>query len=943
MQDATTSPATRLHLRKPASKTKDGTCLSLQCTKLCSILHSQCNLKSMVCGVPNGPSICAVITCLLLTLVKAQDSPSRQGAALPSSLKDPSGFQNAFSPPQPAYSNTGWNSESPKNPMGRWGENDPAPQANDTNARPDAPPSNDFDPPSGDVAPQQSQGIPPQPGEGRMSMGARAAGAGLTQPGATDATSARAGAVGAAAESELQKLTEFRPRHRKTVDGRLCAAAFVHEGQTFTDCTDARSPDGVTGREWCYVEVQLLGKGPKDWEFCTPPLNYNALRAFAKKEFGALMATNEEMIESLDVEERRLQDMQFRCVRCHPMQRALSQWCQRFPSFQHTCGAAHAALKESLGQTESRLSRGINYEADPVPDGLRAAYFANDRFTWPPAKYRTDRKIDFLFFADGPIEGVPSHAYSIRKLYPRTKRLKKALAVPEFHGRSSGWDGFILAPHSGTYVFTTETDCGVRVFLNTRPIIVDRMPAATEADAFGYKSVHLVATEERSGVHRKDSPKTELISGEKYRIRIELAHSNHLKYKSPDTGVFRLDSKVFDSAFLRDGVQPFVDDKSHYLVDIPLRYYGRRMLRSLSQPNIDSFAVELNEEVLSLVGGPVLAECEASSEKPGGYDCNSGLNGKHMDRKFGTWKTKGAGVGQSITVRFRHSVQLTHFRFKPLDDQLLWPSQITLSYSAEEGDEEAETFSMRHSNSLEHNTYKLRAPLITQYSECSLLVTVSGGKTTFKRDTANDIGALDHGPSDASYTLAKAPCEPLEDEKPSLYFTFGSESAPEGWLVDDGSMRRMRNGNEYGWLRPSVVSSLANLKDPITEAGVVFPSPSNHTCQLGEDCTPNFWSVVVAHNGVYQVEVLLAVPFESQYASAPTYLHVNGVSIAHGAVVPKGRVFGGAATVEVTEKLIDVASVCKDAACGVEPTMLLSLSISYIGPLPGHNYEKEDE
>lgn len=37
-----------------------------------------------------------------------------------------------------------------------------------------------------------------------------------------------------------------------------------------------------------------------------------------------------------------------------------------------------------------------------------------------------------------------------------------------------------------------------------------------------------------------------------------------------------------------------MDDKSHYLADIPLRYHGRRMLRSLSQPNIESFSVELN-------------------------------------------------------------------------------------------------------------------------------------------------------------------------------------------------------------------------------------------------------------------------------------------------------------------------------------------------------------
>jgi len=60
--------------------------------------------------------------------------------------------------------------------------------------------------------------------------------------------------------------------HRKTVDGRLCAAAYVHNSQAFTvrthlvmvlqlclpgcqDCTSAANPDGVSGREWCYVEA----------------------------------------------------------------------------------------------------------------------------------------------------------------------------------------------------------------------------------------------------------------------------------------------------------------------------------------------------------------------------------------------------------------------------------------------------------------------------------------------------------------------------------------------------------------------------------------------------------------------------------------------------------------------------------------------------------------
>lgn len=430
----------------------------------------------------------------------------------------------------------------------------------------------------------------------------------------------------------------------------------------------------------------------------------------------------------------------------------------------------------------------------------------------------------------------------------------------------------------------TESDCGVRVFLNEHAVIVDRMPQPTRAEeAFGFNSVSLVSPEEVSKIKKTESQKTELVAGEKYRIRLELVHSSHLKYGRPDTGVLRravsrtwlqffflnsisilicnffflnfiailicnfsnrllwrsgskesevvpekyffstnaspttkfsgcvrgvsgpicrqkssffelisfifiseitcnrLDPKLFETGFLRDGVQPFVDNKDHFLADVPLRFLGRRLLLSLHQPNMSSFSFELNgpsllfiaspkeeplpleaaaggppwrahdtresltllsgedasgraleatqmqirfisfktseeikfklsktavpflffaeprrgealscgelrlrnwalfrhfsrkmvlffaikrklmnlilflflfssfsqkdaeEVLLSLPGGPAFAHCEATSERPGGFDCRAGLNGQHLDKSFGTWKTRGPG------------------------------------------------------------------------------------------------------------------------------------------------------------------------------------------------------------------------------------------------------------------------------------------------------------
>ena len=56
---------------------------------------------------------------------------------------------------------------------------------------------------------------------------------------------------------QLQPLTKFRQQHRRAIDGRLCAAAFVQNRKAYTGCTDAPNPAGESGRPWCYVEPQV--------------------------------------------------------------------------------------------------------------------------------------------------------------------------------------------------------------------------------------------------------------------------------------------------------------------------------------------------------------------------------------------------------------------------------------------------------------------------------------------------------------------------------------------------------------------------------------------------------------------------------------------------------------------------------------------------------------
>ncbi|CBZ53117.1 hypothetical protein NCLIV_029050 [Neospora caninum Liverpool] len=278
-----------------------------------------------------------------------------------------------------------------------------------------------------------------------------------------------------------------------------------------------------------------------------------------------------------------------------------------------------------------------------------------------------------------------------------------------------GWDGYLLAPRSGDFTFSIETDSGVRVFLNQQPIIVDRMLPATEADAVGDKIVPLTAVAGHPGRHTTESVPVELTAGEKYKLRVELVHTSHFKYENAD------------SAYL-NGEKAFADSGQFVVADVPQRYQGMKMIRGPSDPAVECFEFSANmpvnvyvaspvgatlplapsekqpwtahdtgddlsvyrgtnplslaldssrmkirkiifpegglisfnvtdkgvqfllflegrkenalscggqQQVLSLVGGPTFAECEASSELSEEFGCRAALNGKNMDVKNG--------------------------------------------------------------------------------------------------------------------------------------------------------------------------------------------------------------------------------------------------------------------------------------------------------------------
>ncbi len=94
--------------------------------------------------------------------------------------------------------------------------------------------------------------------------------------------------------------------------------------------------------------------------------------------------------------------------------------------------------------------------------GLVAIFFNNMRLQIPPVYRRVDQKIDFNFGTSSPAFGVKKNNYSIR------------------------WRGYIKPAQSGKYVFATESDDGVRVYLDGRLILdnwTDHQPTINYVEA----------------------------------------------------------------------------------------------------------------------------------------------------------------------------------------------------------------------------------------------------------------------------------------------------------------------------------------------------------------------------------------------------------------------------------------------------------------------------
>ncbi|GIX64147.1 PA14 domain-containing protein [Babesia caballi] len=520
---------------------------------------------------------------------------------------------------------------------------------------------------------------------------------------------------------ELQKLTEFRQRHRKTVDGRLCAAAFVRNGNKFTDCTATEAPDGSVGREWCYVEVQLVGAGFRDWDFCAGVVDYDVLRSKATLLSQMKASELAHSVLQLTKEESRLEKTlrHFEAVCGHGaeshesemhelshalrgLERALQQ-VEANARTLHTLREQWEALEEQLAIARKNALRDKRncavvqgYSAPAVGDGIRASYFDNPYLRGPPVGFFNHPSLSLTFDEILPVSGVDIRSFSVR------------------------FEGYLRAPVSDTYTFWMEGDCNFRVFVDGELVVTHGLETRGNfASAFSPIGVIALDGRPTSSAQLASRPLT-LEGGKRYPLVVEYSHQSALKYldenvarlslswgtatrpramiapehffRSRDSGeslvISALEARLFDLAMLENGAQAFLHVTNLVVSDVPDRFRGARMVRTVVRPEHDHVSFHISHDAVVYVALssqssfiPKAAEdgsvFQRSSEVISVYAFDSNSEEAHSQQEFAVYYRRfKAGVVKFEMLRetsFFFFLQPTLANFVCQDDVLFLP------------------------------------------------------------------------------------------------------------------------------------------------------------------------------------------------------------------------------------------------------------------------------
>ncbi|XP_026193447.1 uncharacterized protein LOC34622979 [Cyclospora cayetanensis] len=745
----------------------------------------------------------------------------------------------------------------------------------------------------------------------------------------------------------LQSLTEFRQLHRKTVDGRLCAAAFVQDDRTYTDCTTARNPEGLSGREWCYVEVQLLGKGARDWDYCQEVVNYEAVRVayrrlqFTLRKYEQRMQIIEDVLSG---SKRAFEELQANLSKVRALQAVAAHVME---------DVERDADEASNNRNNCSAVRG--YEDEPTPDGVRATFFSNPFFRGPPAGYQDDATIDLKVEGSSPFPGVPVQSFSVR------------------------WDGYLVPTVSDRYRLFTYADCGIRVFLDDSPIIVDRMPAPEESAAFSEDPVQPLPPSGFTGVAKIFSSPQDLKAGHRHRLRVEYFHLSSHKYKNPDSAravlgwtsntlpeqtippenYFQSDSppllKIaglpgndYDLSTLDDGQLAFIDSGSHFIADVPAYYRGLRLLRTQKHPKNTTVHFEVSAECVVFVGVPRGAVPPSASQQL----VFQPVKFAAVDNAISIYFASSRDVRRTLVVTtavcvLPHRIELQvkaseQQRFSIYSARIL-PGLVAFDVPPAQHDCTAglsgmnmdmpfgswrtppgrsvgenlmvsftvpvELSEMQFKTLDDPATWPTEIAVEFPGTQETLKFPVTPGDHTYQFTPRVVRGAkvqiignrtLDTSAgTGGSVAFIGIPCiqakeEEKEDNGESISISFGemtSRFIPAGFKQDDGSPKARRGAFVFGWEHKAPLFHPGDCKESSSiKSGVSFPEPN---CSAADHCSPfvdcdypNSWSIDMPSLGTYMVTVEVGSPCGE---ARLTNLFVNEVAFISNQLLHAGQ------------------------------------------------------
>lgn len=163
-------------------------------------------------------------------------------------------------------------------------------------------------------------------------------------------------------------------------------------------------------------------------------------------------------------------------------------------------------FQRRLKTEEASCDGMLLYEEEKDGDGIKGKYYDNEQWIGVYSE-RKDEKIDFIWTGASPKKGINQHNFSVR------------------------WEGFLLAPYSGPYLFSVECDDGATVSMNDELILSHNLETSEKENSSRTENWmnHEIWKRSRPNENHKKSSSNpiHLVGGNKYKITVSYYHSIH--------------------------------------------------------------------------------------------------------------------------------------------------------------------------------------------------------------------------------------------------------------------------------------------------------------------------------------------------------------------------------------------------------------------------------